>query len=118
MYILQSPNTSQKSHVQLDILDLWYNGGQTNNCMYGGLSVYDIKKIDFMWHGKPHPEVFLQCKSGIHIGGKHLVRSLISSGMEFVVILYIYVQYSNVACRWNISYTDCQGVFIDVVRGL
>ena len=26
--------------------------------MFGGLSVYDIKKIDFMWHGKPHPEGF------------------------------------------------------------
>ena len=116
VYSLQSPNTLWKSYIHLDVLDLWYNGGQVGDCIYGGFSVYDVSELDLMWHGKHHPEIFLQCKSGIHIGGKHLVRSLISSREAFIVILYSYAQYSNISFSLNISYTDCQGVFIGVYK--
>ena len=60
--------------------------------------------------------MFLQCKSGSHIGGKHLVRTLISSGEAFAVIFYKYAKYSNVSWKLHISTTKCKGVFLDVCK--
>ena len=34
-----------KTFIQLDILDLHYEGGISEYCKYGGVSVYDIRKL-------------------------------------------------------------------------
>ncbi len=93
--------------VNLTVQHIFYKGLESMACIFGGLSVGNIKQTQ-------HKDIVTLCKS--HNYTEQPKRSYISSSSYLQLILYWYPAYSNISVVLLLSETKCQTVALLVPK--
>ena len=94
-------------HVNITILDQFYEGLRTMDCKYGGIAF--VERIGYAYN-----EVKTFC--GSSNSSKSQSRSIFSWGSSLIFVTYWYKFYSNILVKVNVTDTRCKSIKVDICK--
>ncbi len=95
--------TSNRSHIQVKLLNFSFTGEEDPECLFGGIAFYDTRQNHIL------DEVDILCVEYFHHS-----RTVFSESSHLILVLYYFPQYAHISTQLEIDSISCQVVHVDI----